>query len=388
MAELGMAFLNPIIASQKAAQDAALAPVHLEHEQALTREATARATRVETEAEGEKRAAALMAQQLSSTDPSGAPKPVNLSDLLLGQAHIYAASGLPGKATLALTGASTVMAHEAVAANQKALREEQDLRAKSALFTRFAGMMDGVTDQDTWTRANQTYKAAFGKDSPYANQPYDPEVVASIKANALTAKQKTDVDLAAKQEARRQATAASTAAHRAVQDETARADLRLRQAREDRLAKAGGKDVGSPNTAETKAASRLLQAQPGLVSDEDLEVAAFDVAAQARGKRRANPGLTSDEAIRQVIAEKRAAGDFTPGEKTPWYMKDGKPKYGVVEPLPASGKRADLVVGKKYKNGSGVVQEWTGSGWKKPGPATTPTAAPAGGGAPDDEEEE
>lgn len=392
MAELGMAFLNPIAKQQEMEQSAALAPVTLAHQAALARESQARASKLETEAVGEKAAATMMAERLSGFGSDGTPtgKPPSISDLLLSQAHIYAASGLPAKATLALQGAATVAAHEATAENQKFMRDQRDLTAKAQLATRLGNMLRGVTDQESWDRANQTFQAAFGKPSPYAAYAYDPTLVASLKSNALGLKEQAELDFKKAQEARRVKDVDSKTAHRLVQEETARADLKLKQDREARLAKVGGKDVGSPNSQEIKAATRLLEAQPGLVDSKDMDTAAFDVAAQARALRKSNQGMTSDEAIRKSIATKRAAGDFTPGSPSNFLGMGGtKANYQVAETLPASGKKSDLVVGKNYKNGAGMVQQWTAQGWKPVGPAATPTkAAPAQATLPDDDEDE
>ena len=100
MAELGMAFLNPIAAAQemgiKGAQEERAVraePSRLAHEAATTRMVGAEAAKMEADAAGQRKEAELLAKHLGSPSTDG--KPPSISGMLLMRSSIADQAGRP-----------------------------------------------------------------------------------------------------------------------------------------------------------------------------------------------------------------------------------------------------------------------------------------------------
>lgn len=398
MADLdpGGSFLGPIAAAQKMGESAEAAPLDRAHTVATTRYLNAQSGQQEYNLNAEKTAAALMAQRLGGdASGKGGGKVPNPSDFMLGMAQIYAQAGLPAKAEDAMKSVSQAQSHEATARAADARAESTRVGAAAKVADKAASMLGDVHDQAGWDAFNDTVARVTGKDSPWAAYPYNEGFVKSIQNMATTASQKANLRLKEMDEKLKREKFTADLAHKAVSEDLERKKVTIMEGREQRLAKIGGKDVGSPTSGDTAAAKRLLGAVPGLVGGDDLGTAAYDTAAVARGIRIKNPGVTMDEALRQAIQQKKDAGDFAvakdPGTKIPFTNikipgtgGSPTPAYNVAQPLPKSGKAKDLVVGQHYKDG-GTTMVWNGKGWDKIGPAGT---GGGGGSSKDDDEDE
>lgn len=384
MAELGMAFLNPILSQAENDRKEALLPLQIAHEAATTRLSNAYADRTDFELKGERATADILQKMIGGQAISGEPIPV--SQILRGQALAYAQGGLPVKATQALEHAASAEAHEQVAAQNKREEAARVTSQNMAIAQKAASMLDSVAKAPdpaaAWVDFNNQVSTILGRPSPWKDQPYSPALVQQLRDLSMTSYQREELALRKAEADRRMKDSVSRNVDRALRDQLARE-------REDRLKakaaadkKEGGKDVGAPTTGELAQAQAILKAQPGLVAPEDLDQVSIDVASQARELRRKG-GMNQSEAIRSVIENMKKSGMLVPpepGRKIPFTNipipgTEGKPSYrpgaggglkskesGAL-PLPSSGNPKDLVKGQRYTDGE-VVRTWTGSGWQ------------------------
>jgi hypothetical protein len=308
--------------------------------------------------------------------------PTSMADNLDRLARASAGAGLTSKAQeLAKTAALLRSREEAAAASRstarlnaiKLTRERADLTGQ---------LLTGVNDQASWQRANVLWEIYTGESSPFAKQPYSPELVERVRQAALTAKEKADLD-------DKYATAKATREYRGrrlgqldTQNEIRRARLKLLQEREERLKKGGtGRSVASPNKTEISQAETLIKRDFAGLKGAELEEAAFNVAAEAQALKKANPALSSSMALQQAYNTAREAGDFQetggafrPGTK---YIGTGKTAETAITTVPAAPER---IVGRYYLGAGGAVARWTGKGWEP----TTVTRGAAAAASVDD----
>jgi len=398
MADIGLSFLQPIALQQKMDLEAQRAPVDLLHTLATTRYNTAMADRLEEETAGERRAAELMAQQIGEGGEAGAGAAGNFSDMLMQQARIFAKSGMPVKAQAALQAAATASMHEQMRAQAQTRIGMAQSAQTLKRATLAANVLADVQDQDGWDQANRVIEAQTGQPSPFKDIPYDPKTVEYLRNQAIGAKGAAQLAIQEENLRSKIADRQSAMRHRAALEGLEADKLQLQKDREARLTKAGGKDVGSPQARDVDYAKRVLRNQPGLVSEEDLPLAASDLASAALAKRKSNPGIDMGEALQQALQEKLKAGDFTPGQPMTLGgftvpFTGGAAKYEPARPLPK--KKADLVVGQKYRDETGAVGRWDGQKFQplgKPGGKPAASSRRSSGTVvdetPDDEEEE
>jgi hypothetical protein len=405
--DLGMSFLAPIAADQKMeladaqeAREKALAPAKLAHAIATTRMLNAESGAMEQKQEVDRKVAAALAVQAAGpgaavTGADGKPAPVSAQ--IMNMAKLLADAGDPIRALPLLAQASTAQSHEAQQTAAAQLATQRAAAAQMKVGELLSNLAGGITDQESWDAANKAVKLQTGQDSPLAGLPYNPRIVEALQNAGMKIKDQIAVDLNERKLESVQELRDDTVRHRRVLESVAGARLRTYQAKAAADKKVGGKDVGSPTGPEIKAATNLLG---DLVDAKDMPTAAFDVAAQARSLRKANPGMSADDALRQAIDSKRQAGDFevtvTPPKQLFNFDIPGtgstSKKYEVKAiPLPASKKAADLKPNQAYRNSSGQVMIWSGKGWLKPsGPAgkAAPSRAAAASDGNDSEDDD
>lgn len=372
--DLGGAFLGPIATQQKMEQSEAMAPLLRAHEAATTRLDIAQASNLEEKAKTEKLAGAAMAQALGSGGVGATGgTPSKMSTTLLGMAQIWSSSGSPAKAQEAMKEA---VAAARVETDQEKNAETKALHAytqKKAFLDMAGQRLQAVRGPEDWDKINSDIERTTGKASPWKDLPYDPFFIMTLQDSLTKSKDQADrarhdVEMASKLRSEAEKRRAGL-----VRDQLRDREVTIKEGKAGADKKVGGKDMGEPTTgARTQAASliKLLPEAEGL-DDETLKLAAYDVAAQARALRQKNPALTPDEALRQAVGDKRASGDFTRADATPPKKvagvevpltgSKGKASYQPTSPLPES--RAKLEVGKRYKDGSGQVGIWNGTGW-------------------------
>ncbi len=205
---------------------------------------------------------------------------------------------------------------------------------------------------------------------------YDPDVVAYLNEQALTAYQKAQLDLTASRDAtnKRQADARIDNAKNLAS--IAKARLKLAQEAAERAAKTG-KSASAPNQDEVKAASAAIISQvfngkpPTTVEAKAaLTAGASSVAARTQALLRENKALDYETALNRAIIESQAAGDWEvdePGKVAAFFGADTDVKFGkgktpdTAMPLPENPKK--LVRGKFYITARGKAK-WNGKGFE------------------------
>jgi hypothetical protein len=381
MSGIGQEFMAPILQDQTYRQNERTLPVELAQKAANTRYTTALADRVESETAAEKKVAAMMAQQAGM--PPGAGGAGSISDLLLGQSDMWAKAGSPVKAAALAQQAAQARAHEATARAAQVREAAAKVKMQGDQFKRATELLSGVKDQESWQNANTLFEKETGQESPFKSIPYDPDTVKALQGAAMTAYQKAQVELRGKAVQATITNVASEIKSRAVRDGVALERLRVSQQREQRLSKAGGKDIGAPGKAEVSAADKLI-GDTGLEGDE-RDAAAFSIASEAKMLRRKNSALSADEALRQAALTAKMNGSITPGQHN--YLSPNVPaKFNAPVSLPTSGKKSDLVPGQLYKQGDKTAR-WTKDGWQLVGKSAPKAEAPSGGGGSSDGED-
>lgn len=351
----------------------------------------ARAEQAELALMQEKQMAGLMQQQKMAASPelaalvesgTAGPAGANMERLALGErkqngsiadrfdelAVMAADSGLVTKAGEAAKVAALLRSRQAAADSSIATQRLNQLKGIRENAELIGQLIGGATDQASWEYQNALYEAHTGRRSPWADQPYSSELVKQINSQAMSAKERVDAEEKKLQQAstdayrkRRLAQIDSDRAIRAARAATAKA-------REERLAKAGGKGAGSPATGDVSQARTLVQKEFPDIEGADLKEAAFTIAAEAKALAKKNPALDMNQALRQAFAAAKKAGDFKviPSNVLGYGGKATFSGAGKTPQTPASlpKKPTDLVSGRYYTNASGAVGKWTGKGFE------------------------
>lgn len=399
---LGGAFLGPLEQQQRMDESAAMAPAELAHKLATTRYLQAQSGTMEQNAANERRMGELMAQRFGSgqTQLMGPPEEKDANPLL-DMAEIFAKAGLPKQAMDAFKDSSLIKQREATtaAARVRALEAAGKMAIEKANVV--SSLLFNVNDETSWRKANEVYQIKTGEESPFAKYPYNPELVELLREGSMSVKERVDAERRAEDVASRIAKRNSDRAHQRILEGIRERELASKEETNRLRRKTGGKDSGTPTNREVDAVQALFDRDTTLNLDAaDRTTAAFDIAAQARSKRIANPGMSADEAMRQAFTEAQSRGDFkagtaptkvmgvtVPGTGKPGTYKAGSSKAPTasVMALPKSGNRAELVVGQMYRNPKGDVMKWTKSGWQAAGGLVTGDPDPEDDDEDDDE---
>lgn len=375
--DLGMAFMNPLTAIQQYGQREQAFPAELAGKQAQTRLATAEAERMEMQTAADRKAADLMNRALGGMQAPGEGQPASqsISDQLYQQAQIWTMAGDPTKANQLLNMASQAKAREQQSRSQQVLAALRQADMGQKQLKSISSLLEGVKDQESWDSANRAYEQATGQPSPLANTPYDPELVSTLREGAMTEYQRQQLRARQSEIGLRAENLKDEMRHRGVMEGIAAENTRVRQQQAALRAKTGGKDIGEPAKAAVDQAYDLL-ADANLGGDR--QPAAYSIASDAKALQRRNPALSSDDAIRQVLAQRKSDGSLKPGAKG--WLSSTPGKFSKALPLPA--KASDLVAGQSYTNPkTGKAFVWTGKGWEQP-----VGTAPASGSSDDEDE--
>lgn len=359
-----------------------------EHTQATTRYNESMAQKLEQEAQAAQRLQQLMQQQGLGQDQVGtvqdpAARLSSLANLAIQSGNVKLGSELADKA-------SQIDLRRQQGDRQLALIEKDEFEMNLKIANGASELAKTATDETSWRRANASFELLFGQPSPYAGLPYSPELVQTIQKSLTKAAEQLTAEYREKEHKRK-------LAHDKEVEQTARSnlglreqELRLKRERETRLAKNGGsklKPAGMPGKSEIVVAERLLE-NLGFEGAE-LEDAATDIAQEARRLWKANPAITPQEAMAQVVLQKQQSGDIVPGRKSqilsldPKFGRSGK-AFSPLRPAPAPTSPKDLVVGQYYTTQRGIAK-WTGKAFT---PAKVPQMSYSSPGGEDNEDEE
>lgn len=217
---------------------------------------------------------------------------------------------------------------------------------------------------------------------------FDPDVVKYFNDQAMTAKERADLDLRAMGEARQQRSAVELAEYRSSLLDINNANLEERRRENDLKQKEGGAkaDTG-PTEAQVKSAKAAVANvifQGKVPPKESQEYVAFEagaqsIAARAQAMVRENKGLTWNEAVQRATTESQAAGDWstlkvlmdhkflgvryrqTTEERGRQFKDRGSNPLDAI-PMPAS--KNQLKTGAYYITSRGIAK-WNGSAFEK-----------------------
>lgn len=217
---------------------------------------------------------------------------------------------------------------------------------------------------------------------------FDPDVVKYFNDQAMTAKERADLDLRAMGEARQQRSAVELAEYRSSLLDINNANLEERRRENDLKHKEGGAkaDTG-PTEAQVKSAKAAVANvifQGKVPPKESQEYVAFEagaqsIAARAQAMVRENKGLTWNEAVQRATTESQAAGDWstlkvlmdhkflgvryrrTTEERGRQFKDRGSNPLDAI-PMPAS--KNQLKTGAYYITSRGIAK-WNGSAFEK-----------------------
>lgn len=378
--DIGGQFMAPVLSDQRYRHTEAAQPAELAQKYGAARYTNAMASRLEAETAADKSVAAQLAAMAGGGPLSGGNG--SISGRLNAMSEMYAKAGQPSKAAQLAQQASQAAAHEATArkAQWDEAAKQATVNAKEMKVA--TELLGGVTDQASWETANQLFEQQTGHKSPFANLPYDKDMVKLLGDSATSAYQKQLLALRDKGLKLQAANVASSITSRATRDNIALENLRVREQREQRLAKQGGKDLGSPSKAEIEAAGRLL-GDTGLEGD-DKDSAAFSIASEAKAIRRKNPGISSDEALRQAKLQAQQEGAFIPDKKSWVPGQSSSAKFTPPPYLPLHNDPSKLTDGQVYRHGD-KIGTWDAKanggkgGWKnvqKLGMGSSSTSSP------------
>lgn len=328
--------------------------------------------------QSQKRMMELLQQQLSggqakpgSAPPEAGDSAEEMASIMDLMANLSIRSGMPAQAKDFATAGSTIRHQAAEIQKDRTNQMMTELNTISAL-------MDGVHDQASWQRANAMYQMQFGKPTPYAKLPYNPQVVAELRKGIATAK---DRALTSAAQAREKASIAAEK-ERTARIPLIRAQTQLAAERTKALQKAGATQK-LPKASDVKAITDLMFKDFGAsLSSEDARVLARPVAERMLDIMKSS-NLPASQAAVKAYEEAKNAGDFG-GIR----MRRQRPGTSSAMPLDLPSDKSKLKTNMYYKGRGafeGKVMLWTGAAFVPVG--TGPGEIEAGEESELDEEE-
>lgn len=258
-------------------------------------------------------------------------------------------SGQPEKAKDYVVAGSTLRKNQQEMTASKLSSDIKEMNMMSSL-------MQSVDDETSWRQANAMFAMQTGRQSPWAQLPYNPELVSKIQTGIQNSKDR----------AMTAATKAREAASKAQADESKtrigliKAQTRLADARTSRLKKVGASE---PKPSDVRIITDLLQNDySGAVLPEEARVLARPVAERML-ELMSRQSLSKTEAGERAYQEAKAAGSF--GGLLPKRNLGGSKQ----KPLEIPDDKAKLKPNMFYK-GKGAYADkillWTGTGFINP----------------------
>jgi len=272
------------------------------------------------------------------------------SDLMASQmdrlAQLALSSGLPEKAKEYASTASTLR-HNAstISAN--------NLNATIKHLNMLGSLMEGVHDERSWRQANAMYALQTGKPTPYAKQPYNPQLVDQLKMGVMTAKDRA-LTAAAKA---REKSSAEEVEERTLRKDLIKAQTELTKSRTTALKKAGATPLPA-KAAEIRAITDLIIKDYGAgVLPEDARVLARPVAEQMVRIMK-DTSLPASQAAQRAYQEAKSNGAF--GGLRPRPKMTGSADRPLDIPEDSSKLRPNMYYKGKGKH-TGKTFLWTGA---------------------------
>ena len=236
-----------------------------------------------------------------------------------------------------------------------------------------------VKNQDQLNDAIAVYEGTYNEKVPDAYRTYSPQMVETVRRNAMSAKDRIALGLRQAELDRRIAndknsadTKARELAIKQQRADIASRSVEIRQERETRLSKEGGgpksKNGGvvPPKAMVDHAFSIIHDAYPDMSADQ-ARFFARDAAADAQSAIKTNPGVDMKTAVYDAVTrnakniETNSRGGLfgIGGKEVPAYRGIGSSEKN---PMPMPDSVDKLVPGRFYKDSKGVVKQWKPKG--------------------------
>ena len=235
-------------------------------------------------------------------------------------------SGLVEKGKELVSAASTIRNQQSLQARRQAKTELEHLQTLANLY-------EPVTSQQEWDQANAQFQLITGEASPFANQPYTPEMLEGIRAATLSAKDRASMGLADTRRGLLESQIIESEKKQKLLD----AQIDNTQTRTKNLEKAGVKPV--PGTYTTAVKNKLLDEFEDIgIMPGQAAAAALPLAEQAYQLVQED-GLTLSQAVNRVVQEAIDSGEL--GGWTP--MEAYKPGDRRDNPAPMPLTKAGVI---------------------------------------------
>lgn len=239
--------------------------------------------------------------------------------------------------------------------------------------------LGNVTNQQELDDAIAIFEDVFQEPVPDSYRTYSPQMVETVRRNAMSVKDRIATGLREAELQRRKDKDAASVLDRDNKNSIARQrvdiaarSVEIRENREQRLAKEGSgpksKNGGivPPKAMVDHAFSVIHDAYPDMPKDQ-VRFFARDAAADAQSAIRANPGIDMKTAIYDAVTKNTGnietqmkGGIFgIGGKETPAYRGIGASEKN---PMPMPDTVDKLVPGRFYRDANGVVKQWKPKG--------------------------
>lgn len=279
---------------------------------------------------------------------SGAMESQDIPDSLDDLSRMALASGLPQQAAEYASKASTIR-------NNASEIRKRDADTKMSELTLASNLLSTVGDESSWRRANSLFTMQTGKESPFADMEYSPELVAMIQDAVVSQKDRALADAANARVIASNAAAKASEALVPLRD----AQRKLAEARTKAQLKAGAVGI-QPKAEDLRAVSDLINSEfLGAVTPEDARILARPVAERMM-QLQSDLGLTRSQAAQRAFNEANARGDF--GGLRPRTRMKGDATNPLDMPSTQEALRPNMYYKGRGKY-EGKTLRWTGTGF-------------------------
>lgn len=287
--------------------------VDIAHEKAVTRLDLAQAEKLETGIAADKFAAERARQRAaaSSGQPPQPPTLESISQEMLMQSQDYMQGGDLAKSNAMAQQATTLLQHAAATrkadADQRRLTMQRVTNDLKELYQATSTIKSPLQWQEYLNQVTQR-DPEIAQDPVFqqvAKTPWSQKLMDELGKRSMTAYQQAMLDARAKEDAAREEERKSKEALRASAEARRERELQLKEQREERLAKVGGKSEKAKLPPEIRKQSLVVLKQqfPDLKNEEDQQAMSHVVAQRAAALMQQNRGLDQATAVYRAVQE-------------------------------------------------------------------------------------
>lgn len=274
-------------------------------------------------------------------------KLVSMADLNLSVGDVDAARKIAGTI-------SQVQSRQSQVDLRAAQQEAVQFKLLHDVNNYAANLARNARTPEQWAQAGELFSRMTGMEAPEVfSQPFSTQLRDQVVSSSMSAAQAATAEYQRRRAAAAESQAGTAAASYALRAELGRAELKLRQSREERLTKAqGSKALTAPNKQEQDAVRALVRQQYPKMKGDDLSVAATSIASEAKKLLKKNPGITTFEQAAAMAFQSQAQFFDTNGS-TPTFRSVGRtPDRALPRPKYADQAKPGLF----YKTKQGIRQ--------------------------------